>query len=59
MKLTRPNPDDMTPYMGFRSDKERRRALGTHVRWKYGSWALCVAIAAVATVVLFGLPALI
>ena len=58
MKLTRPNPDDMTPYTGFRSAKERRRARGTHARWKNGSWALSVAIVAVGAVVVTGLPAL-
>ena len=46
----RPNnrkPDD--PYNGFSDDRERRRALGTRERWRYGGGAVAaVAIALMA-----------
>lgn len=58
MKLPAPDPDDMTPYTGFRSDKELRRALGTHARWKHGSRAISAVIGALAAVVVVGLSSL-
>jgi hypothetical protein len=28
------------PYGGFKDDAQRRRALGTRDRWRYGCWAV-------------------